>query len=136
MKKKLLTIGTILILALVATLFIMSKPYKPTSFVVDGENYSASVQNDATLILNLGNDDEKGEWIIAEPSELFVSDYSNVTETGTEFHIIPLTDGEGEMVFHFAKDDGTIEKYTLALTISRHQKTYLQIDTVSFAEHE
>ena len=136
MKKKLLIIGTILIIALAAILSITSKPYKPTSFVVDGENYSASVQDDTALILNLGNDDEKGEWIIAETPDLFASDYSNMTETGTEFHIIPLTDGTGEMVFHYVKEDGTIETYVLALSISRHQKTHLQIDTVSFAKHE
>ena len=34
------------------------------------------------------------------------------------------------------KEDGTIETYVLALSISRHQKTHLQIDTVSFAKHE
>lgn len=129
-------IGTILLIALVAILFMTSKPYKPTSFVVDGENYSASVQDDATLILSLGNNDEKGEWIIAETPDLFVSDYSNVTEIGREFHIIPLTDGTGEMVFHHIKDDETIETYTLTLSISRQQKTYLQIDTVSFTKHE
>ena len=136
MKKKLRLIGIILIIALAAILFATGKPYKPNSFVVDGENYSASVQEDASLVLNLKNDDEKGEWMIAPSSDFFASDFSNATETGTEFHMIPLKEGTGEMVFHYVKDDGTIETYTLTLSISRHQKTYLQIDSVSFTNNE
>ena len=136
MKKKLRLIGIILIIALAVILSVTGKPYKPNSFVVDGENYSASVQEDASLVLNLKNDDEKGEWMIASSSDVFASDFSNATETGTEFHMIPLEEGTGEMVFHYVKDDGTIETYTLALSISRHQKTYLQIDSVSFTNNE
>ena len=136
MKKKLRLIGIILIIALAVILFATGKPYKPNSFVVDGENYSASVQEDASLVLNLKNDDEKGEWMIASSSDFFASDFSNATETGKEFHMIPLKEGTGEMVFHYVKDNGAIEAYTLTLSISRHQKTYLQIDTVSFAKHE
>ena len=104
--------------------------------MVDGENYSAVVQENAALILNLKNDDEKGEWMIASSSDFFASDFSNATETGKEFHMIPLKEGTGEMVFHYVKDDGAIEAYTLTLSISRHQKTYLQIDTVSFTNNE
>ena len=136
MKKKLRLIGIILIIALAVILSVTGKPYKPNSFVVDGENYSASVQEDASLVLNLKNDDEKGEWMIASSSDFFASDFSNATETGTEFHMIPLKEGTGEVVFHYVKDDGTIETYTLTLSISRHQKTYLQIDSVSFMNNE
>ena len=74
--------------------------------------------------------------MIASSSDFFASDFSNATETGKEFHMIPLKEGTGEMVFHYVKDDGAIEAYTLTLSISRHQKTYLQIDTVSFANNE
>ena len=56
------------------------------------------------------------------------------TENIAEFHIIALNDGKGEMIFQCTNDDGTTDKYILALSISRHQKTYLQIDTVSFRE--
>ena len=136
MKKKLRLIGIILIIALAVILFATGKPYKPNSFVVDGENYSASVQEDASLVLNLKNDDEQGEWMIASSSDFFASDFSNATETGAEFHMIPLEEGTGEVIFHYVKDDGTIETYTLALSISRHQKTYLQIDSVSFTNNE
>ena len=136
MKKKLRLIGIILIIALAVILSVTGKPYKPNSFVVDGENYSASVQEDASLVLNLKNDDEKGEWMIASSSDFFASDFSNATETGAEFHMIPLEEGTGEMVFHYVKDDGTIETYILTLSISRHQKTYLQIDSVSFTNNE
>ena len=136
MKKKLRLIGIILIIALAAILFATGKPYKPTSFVVDGENYSAVVQENAALILNLKNNDEKGEWMIASSSDFFASDFSNATETGKEFHMIPLKEGTCEMVFHYVKDDGAIEAYTLTLSISRHQKTYLQIDSVSFTNNE
>jgi hypothetical protein len=136
MKKWPILIGLILIIVLAVILSVTGKPYKQTSFVVDGENYSAVVQENAALILNLKNDDEKGEWMIASSSDVFASDFSNATETGTEFHMIPLEEGTGEMVFHYVKDDGTIETYTLALSISRHQKTYLQIDSVSFTNNE
>ena len=136
MKKWPILIGLILIIVLAVILSVTGKPYQPTSFVVDGENYSASVQEDASLVLNLKNDDEKGEWMIASSSDFVASDFSNATETGTEFHMIPLKEGTGEMVFHYVKDDGAIETYTLTLSISRHQKTYLQIDSVSFTNNE
>lgn len=39
------------LIALVAVLFIiMNKPYNPTSFVVDGEIFSATVEDGGTLI--------------------------------------------------------------------------------------
>ena len=56
MKKKTLIIAiSILVIALVAVLFIMNKPYNPTSFVVDGEIFSATVEDGGTLILDLDN---------------------------------------------------------------------------------
>ena len=38
----------------------------------------------------------------------------------------------GEMVFQCVKDDGSADMYTLGLSISRHQKTNLQIDSITF----
>lgn len=36
------------------------------------------------------------------------------------------------MVFQCVKDDGSTDMYTLGLSISRHQKTNLQIDSITF----
>ena len=36
------------------------------------------------------------------------------------------------MEFQCTLGDGTVEQYELTLSISRHQKKYLQIDSVSF----
>ena len=74
----------------------------------------------------------KKVWSIIKEADVFTSDYSAVTENVSEFHIIALNDGEGEMVFQCTNEDGTTEEYILALSISRHQKKYLQIDSVSF----
>lgn len=68
---------------------------------------------------------------MSEP-ETFVSDYHNIAENISEFHIIALEDGNGEMVFQCVKDDGSADMYTLGLSISRHQKTNLQIDSITF----
>lgn len=135
MKKRSLIIAiSVLVIALVAVLFVMNMPYKPTSFVVDGEIFSATVVDGGTLILDLDNSNESKDWSIASEPETFASDYHNITENIAEFHIIALNDGKGEMIFQCTNDDGTTDKYILALSISRHQKIHLQIDTVSFTE--
>ena len=137
MKKKTLIIAiSILVIALVAVLFIMNKPYNPTPFVVDGEIFSATVEDGGTLILDLDNSNEHKEWSIALESDVFASDYYNITENIAEFHIIALNNGKGEMVFQCTNDDGTTDKYILTLSISRHQRNHLQIDSVSFTEYE
>ena len=59
-----------------------------------------------------------------------------VDGTISEFHIIALNDGKGEMVFQCTNDDGRTDKYILELSISRHQKKYLQIDSISFKKSE
>ena len=84
-----------------------------------------------SLLLELNNDNKSKEWSIASEPETFVSDYHNITENVSEFHIIVLDDGNGEMVFQCTEDDST-DKYILELSISRHQKIYLQIDSISF----
>ena len=63
---------------------------------------------------------ENGQFV-SEP-ETFVSDYINIAENISEFHIIALEDGNGEMVFQCVKDDGSADMYTLGLSISRHQE--------------
>ena len=93
-----------------------------TSFVVDGNNWSGEVVNGGSLLLELNNDDNRKEWSITLKPEIFVSDYHNIAGTISEFHIIALNDGKGEMVFQCTNDDGRTDKYILELSISRHQK--------------
>ena len=133
MKKKLLILLVLAIIVLVvAAAVLLNRPYKPISFVADGEIFSATVDNGNTLILDLDNDSKNREWSITQAPECFTSDFSTVTENCSEFHIIALHDGKGVMEFQCVLDDGTVEDYELTLSISRHRKTYLQIDSVSF----
>ncbi len=138
MKKKLPLLLILLAAAILAAaagaIFSFCKPYQPVSFVADGENWSAAVENGSELILNLKNEDASEEWSIASSPDCFSSDYSNLTEAGAEFHIIALDEGEGEMIFNRTKDDGSTEEYILTFSISRHQKTFLQIDSVAFGK--
>ena len=77
MRKKIVIIPALLVLtAVVAVAIEMNKPYKATSTVMCGDNWSASVQNGGELILNLGNKNESGEWSIISRPEMFASDYS------------------------------------------------------------
>lgn len=134
--KKNITIITaiILIISIVGIIFVVNRPYEPVSFIADGENYSATVEHGATLILNLDHESNSKEWSITDTPECFASDYSTAHETGTEFHIIALTDGDGVMTFQSIMNDGSIKNYQLALSISRHKRKYLQIDSISFTE--
>ena len=140
MKKKVSAIILFIIICAVAALAIaFLRPYKPTSFVVDGDIFSATVEDGATLILDLDNDSNRKKWsIIQTPERLqcFVKDYITVTENVTEFHIIAADDGRGVMTFQSVSDDGKTENYELELTISRHKKSCLQIDAVSFVKTE
>ena len=133
MKKKLsLIISLVIVAVLVVVVIALNRPYKPTSFVTDGDIFSATVENGDTLLLNLKNDNKIVEWSITQTPKNYASDYSTVTESVTEFHIIAMDAGEGMMEFQCALNDGTLEQYELTLSISRHQKTHLQIDSVSF----
>ncbi len=135
MKKKQFTILVLVLIIVVgvAALFLNeNRPYKPTSFVVDGDNWSATVVDGSSILLELNNSSK--EWSIISEPETFVSDYHNISENISEFHIIALNDGGGEMVFHCTKDDGSTAQYILDLSISRHQKIHLQIDSLSFKE--
>lgn len=135
-KKRFVLLALVLIIAVGAAAIISTRPYKPTSFAVDGEDWSATVVDGGSILLNLNNDSNSEEWSIASEPEVFVSDYHNILESSTEFHIIALDDGTGEMVFQCTKEDGSTARYILALSISRHQKTHLQIDSVSFKKDE
>ena len=135
-KKNIIIIISILLIAILAVVFIINKPYKPKSFVADGEHFSATVEDGAALLLDLDNANEDKVWSIIKEADIFASDYSTVTENVSEFHIIALNDGKGEMVFQCANNDGTTEEYILSLSISRHQKKFLQIDSVSFTKNE
>ena len=133
MKKKLsLIISLVIVAVMVVVVIALNRPYKPTSFVTDGDIFSATVENGDTLLLNLKNDNKIVEWSITQTPKNYASDYSTVTESVTEFHIIAMDAGEGTMGFQCALNDGTVEQYELTLSISRHQKTHLQIDSVSF----
>ncbi len=135
MKRKYTIIILFIIIAAVLTVAIKyNKPYKPTSFVIDGEIFSATVENGDTMLLDLQNDNKQTEWSITQTPECYTSDYSNVTQDVTEFHIIALDDGEGVMGFQCVTQSGTVKNYELTLSISRHQKTYFQIDSASFVE--
>ena len=129
----------IIVCAVAAVAIAFLRPYKSTSFVVDGDIFSAAVEDGATLILDLDNDSNRKKWsIIQSPEHLqcFVKDYVTVTENITEFHMIATDDGKDVMIFQSVSDDGTTENYELELTISRHKKSCLQIDTVSFVKTE
>ena len=140
MNKKVSAILLFIIVCAVAAVAVgFLSPYKPTSFVVDGDVFSAAVEDGATLLLDLDNDSNRKEWSIIETpgsSQCFVKDYVTVTENITEFHIIAIDDGKGVMTFQSVSGDGTTENYELGLTISSHKKRYLQIDTVSFVKTE
>ena len=134
MKKKQFTIFALVIIAVGVAALILNRPYKSTSFVVDGDNWSATVIDGSSVLLDLNNDSNSESWSIASEPDTFVSDYHNILENIAEFHIIALNDGRGEMVFQCTKDNGSTTRYILALSISRHQKTHLQIDSISFNE--
>ena len=135
-KKRFILFVLVLIITVGAAAIILTRPYKATSFVVDGDDWSATVVDGSSVLLNLNNDSNSKEWSITLEPEAFVSDYHNILENVTEFHIIALSDGADEMVFQCTKDDGSTARYILALSISRHQKTRLQIDSVSFKKCE
>ena len=106
MKKKQFTILALVlvVIVVVAALILNSnRPYKPTSFVVDGDNWSATVVDGSSIRLELNNNSK--EWSIISEPETFVSDFHTITENISEFHIIALNDGEGEMVFQCTKDE-------------------------------
>ena len=89
-------------------------------------------------------------WVVTEKTKVFATDSNQfIAETGeevlagaggiTQFHIAALKEGVGTMTLQYKQDweggqvDGT---YDLTLTVSRHHKKYLQIDSVKFVKVE
>ena len=107
MKKKTMILLTAVLCASVGALVMfLNRPYKPVSFTVDGDQWSAKTVDGGSLLLELHNDNKSREWSIVSEPETFVSDYHNIAENISEFHIIALEDGNGEMVFQYAHAKG------------------------------
>ena len=152
MKKKVMIIAAaIVIVGAVVLTVAKTQSWQPRSYTVDGEGYSVQVVNGNELLLDLDTNPTTGySWAITSAPEQFASDYDNYIQdeaeegmTGVggtqEYHIIALNDGTGIMTLEYKQDwdggesDGT---YELKLKISRHKKTQLQIDSVTFEKVE
>ena len=152
MKKKVMIIAAVIVIVGAAVLAVgRTQSWQPRSYTVDGEGYSAQVVNGNELILDLDANPTTGySWVITSVPEQFASDYDNYVQdeaeedmTGVggtqEYHIVALNDGTGTMTLEYKQDwdggesDGT---YELKLEISRHKKTQLQIDSVTFEKVE
>lgn len=151
MKKKVMIIAAIVIVGAAVLAVGRIQSWQPRSYTVDGEGYSAQVVNGNELILDLDANPTTGySWVITSVPEQFASDYDNYVQdeaeedmTGVggtqEYHIVALNDGTGIMTLEYKQDwdggesDGT---YELKLEISRHKKTQLQIDSVTFEKVE
>jgi len=126
----------VLVAVCAGLLVYTNRPYKATAFVINGESFRAEVVNGDTLVLQLDNSDGNVEWVSIMAPEFYTCVSMNETEKYTEFRIRALSEGTGDMGFLCIENDGAKENYTLNLSISRHQKNYFQIDTVSFAKYE
>lgn len=152
-KKKLLTGLSVLVFLLaiaVIVLAVMNRGYVGESFALDGEGWSANVTGDE-MTLDLPSNPSTGySWVVTEKTKVFATDSNQfIAETGeevlagaggiTQFHIAALKEGVGTMTLQYKQDweggqvDGT---YDLTLTVSRHHKKYLQIDSVKFVKVE
>lgn len=152
-KKKLLTGLSVLVFLLavaVIVLAVMNRGYVGESFALDGEGWSANVTGDE-MTLDLPSNPSTGySWVVTEKTKVFATDSNQfIAETGeevlagaggiTQFHIAALKEGVGTMTLQYKQDweggqvDGT---YDLTLTVSRHHKKYLQIDSVRFVKAE
>lgn len=136
LRRLMISIAIVITLVVIVLSAVLFRPYKAISFVVDGENWSTAVENGGEMILNLDYFDDITDWSIELVPDFFASDYCNNGDTGKEFHIIALSEGKGDMAIHGTKKDGEVERYILSLSISRHRRTHLQIDTVSFEKYE
>ena len=88
MKKKTMILLTAVLCASVGALVMfLNRPYKPVSFTVDGDQWSAKTVDGGSLLLELHNDNKSREWSIVSEPETFVSDYHNIAENISEFHI-------------------------------------------------
>ena len=55
-KKRFILFVLVLIITVGAAAIILTRPYKATSFVVDGDDWSATVVDGSSVLLNLNND--------------------------------------------------------------------------------
>lgn len=125
------------------------KADETTSYTIEGEDVSAQVVDGGSLILDLPSNATTGyTWVIVEEPDNFASDYNVYIEPDkdgqvvgkggiAEFHIIALDEGVGTMLFQYRRnwDGGEIAgTYELTLDISRENKTYLRINSVSFRQ--
>ncbi|MFR4784846.1 MAG: hypothetical protein ACLUAR_19950 [Pilosibacter sp.] len=82
MKKKTMILLTVVLCAPVGALVMsLNRPYKPVSFTVDGDQWSAkTVDGGSSAAGILHNDNKSREWSIVSEPETFVSDYLNIAE--------------------------------------------------------
>lgn len=86
MKKKTMILLTAVLCAPVGALVMfLNRPYKPVSFTVDGDQWSAKTVDGGSLLLELHNDNKSREWSIVSEPETFVSDYHNIAEIFQNF---------------------------------------------------
>lgn len=119
----------VFVLILVVSVCVIYYSAKPTSYVIDGTNYSASVVNGNSMTLTLNNDG--GEWSIADHAVRFSTEYGIAGSETTTFRIIALYSGSDHMRFRYRSKNGSSQTYQLSLKISRH-KGFVQIDDVNF----
>lgn len=134
--KKIICALVAVLIVCVGLLVYTNRPYKAISFVLDGAGYSAEVINGDTLLLQLDNEKGNKEWFSVMAPEFYTCVSMDEKEEYTEFRIRALSDGNGDMGFLCIENDGTKESFVLNLSISRHQKNFLQIDTVAFEKGE
>lgn len=80
-------------------LLYTNRSYKPLSFVADGDGYRAEAVNGDTLFLQLNNKNNEIEWFSVMAPEFNRCSGMNATDEYTEFCIIALSEGTGDMGF-------------------------------------
>lgn len=60
-KKRFILFALVLVIAVGTAAIIATRPYKSTSFVVDGDNWSATVVDGSSVLLELNNDNNSKE---------------------------------------------------------------------------
>ncbi len=153
MKKKVAILIILIFVSVLAGIiyFVTYGMNKPTSYVVDGTDFSAEVINGRELILSLPSNATTGySWVIVDEPDNFTSDYNTYIEDGggegrvgvggnTQFRIVALSEGSGTMTFQYKRnwEGGEIEgTYELSLEIIKSNKDYLQIEAISFIRQE
>lgn len=136
----------IILLAVSAVIIILAiKSSTPTSFIVDGENFSAEI-NGGELVLSLPSNPSTGySWIVTEESDIFSKESENYINDSnaaglvgaggtTQLHFVAQAEGSGTATLRYAQNwsGGMIDStYQLEVTISKHA-TGLQFDQVTW----